>query len=482
MKARNMDQLSNATETTVLIIGAGISGLETARLLREKGIPTIILEGRDRTGGRIWSIRSKSGYVFDLGAAWIHGINGSIPTGLMTNPLWDLAGEGAIRTRGTLQSDMLPVYPSNYSASDTQTWYLEYMTYLRSESKIGLANSSLQYHANVFSNRKGLTEHQQHAFLSFLHFAIESYEGAELSEIGAQGFLDVTSVHYGEEHVFHETGYVSLINHLAQRAGDIRLQQVVTKISYNEDSVEVQTADGNHYRAEYVLVTVPLGVLKSGRIEFSPTLPQWKLDAIDRLGFGILDKAVLLWDQAWWNSTEYYFMRVSPKPTEFGYWVNVNKWHDKPALMCYFVGKEAYRLETTLTKDQVIEQLLQTLQSMFPDRKIPAPTESYMTYWKQDPFSNGSYSHVSVRQIREDPSYLAEPVANRLLFAGEATSTDSYGYAHGALMSARREATRLLFVYGLWPEYGTSHCGSLMKDAKILLVTLAYFFLALASQ
>ncbi|CAF4592431.1 unnamed protein product, partial [Rotaria sp. Silwood1] len=65
--------------TDVLIIGAGLSGLEAARLLHQNNIGTIVLEGRDRIGGRIWSVKSKNDHVFDLGAAWIHGINGSIP-------------------------------------------------------------------------------------------------------------------------------------------------------------------------------------------------------------------------------------------------------------------------------------------------------------------------------------------------------------------------------------------------------------------
>ncbi|CAF4966334.1 unnamed protein product [Rotaria sp. Silwood1] len=273
----------------------------------------------------------------------------------------------------------------------------------------------------------------------YLHFAIESYEGAELDVIGGKGFFDITSIHYGEEHVFHRTGYVSLIEYLAKDVKDIRLQQIVTKISYGADLAEVQTANGQTYQAKFVLVTVPLGVLKGRSIDFSPSLPQWKMDAIDRLGFGILDKAVLLWNKAWWNSTDYYFLRVSAKPTEFGYWVNANKWNDKPAIICYFVGKEAYRLETTVNKSEVIEQVRQTLQDMFPDRIVPTPIDSLMTYWKLDPFSNGSYSYVSVNQRYEDPSYLAQPIQNQLLFAGEATSTDSYGYAHGALMSARRE-------------------------------------------
>ncbi len=450
----------------MLIIGAGLSGLEAARLLRQNKIETIVIEGRDRIGGRVWSVKSKNDYVFDLGASWIHGINGSISGGLFTNPLWDLVQQAKIHTRGTLQTDLRIFYPTNKTNFNVNNLYGEYLTFVRDETKVSAANKTLQYYADLFVNYKNFTEQEQEAFYSYLHFAIESYEGAELNMIGAKGFYDITSIHYGEEHVFHDTGYVTLIDYLAKDAGDIRLKQIVTKISYGAQFAEVQTTNGQIYRANFVLLTVPLGVLKARQIEFSPPLPEWKQNVIDRLGFGILDKAVLVWDNAWWNSTDYYFLRVSSKSTEFGYWVNANKWKDKPALICYFVGKEAYRLETNFSKAQVIEQVRQTLQTMFPDRIVPAPIDSYMTYGKLDPFSNGSYSYVSADQRHEDPSYLAQPLENQLLFAGEATSTDSYGYAHGALMSARREVTRLLYVYNLLQDQPKTNFGRITTNLQ----------------
>jgi monoamine oxidase len=161
---------------------------------------------------------------------------------------------------------------------------------------------------------------------------------------------------------------------------------------------------------------------------------------------------------------------VSTKPTEFGYWVNANKWNDKPALICYFVGKEAYRLETTMNTSQVIEEVRQTLQKMFPDRIVPPPIDSFMTYWKLDPFSHGSYSYVSVNQRYEDPLYLSQPIGHQLLFAGEATSTDSYGYAHGALMSARREVTRLLYMYNLLKKSNPSNFAVISSSPSIILL------------
>ncbi len=265
-RAQAISDSLNIITTDVLIIGAGLSGLEAARLLNQNNIGTIVLEGRNRIGGRIWSRKLKNNHVFDLGAAWIHGINGSISGGLLTNPLWDLVQQANMDTRGTLQSDLHIFYPTNNTNFDVQSWYGEYLNYVREEIKMPGSNAALQYYADSFSNLKKFTEQEKQAFYSYLHFSIESYEGAELDTIGGKGFFDVTSIHYGEEHVFHKTGYVSLIDYLAKDIKNIRLEQVVTNISYGEEFAQVQTANGQIYQARFVLLTVPLGVLKAKSI------------------------------------------------------------------------------------------------------------------------------------------------------------------------------------------------------------------------
>ncbi|CAF4593902.1 unnamed protein product, partial [Rotaria magnacalcarata] len=93
------NRLQEGNTVQVLIIGAGISGLEAARLLRQNGIKILVLEARNRTGGRIWSIRSKTNRILEMGASFIHGIDGSIPSGFLTNPVWDLVREANIRTK-----------------------------------------------------------------------------------------------------------------------------------------------------------------------------------------------------------------------------------------------------------------------------------------------------------------------------------------------------------------------------------------------
>ena len=438
--------------TRVLIIGAGIAGLEAARLLQRNGIKTLVLEGRNRTGGRLWSIRSKSGLMLDYGASYIHGINGSIPSGLLTNPIWELTQEAKIPTRKTERKYFLGSHPVGMNMSHARSRYDDYITFVREKTRIAPANLSLDYYANMFATQKNLTATEQSVFYNHLYFMTGGIEGAELDAISAKGYLDLTSIHHGEWRTFDDTGYMALTDYLASGLTNIRLEQVVTKISYDEQFVHVSTRDGHLYRAQYVLITVPLGVLKSQQIDFQPSLPQWKLSAIDRIGYGVYEKVFLLWDRAWWNQTDFYFLRTSSTPAEARYRVSAKTWNHTSVLTCTFAGEAATPLKWKRHQNDVIDEIRNTLQKMFPNIVIPPPTESYMTSWNEDSFSYGSYSYISVKQNYEDPFYLSEPIGDRLLFAGEATSTDTYGYTHGALLSARREVSRLLFVYDLLPE------------------------------
>ncbi|CAF1007323.1 unnamed protein product [Rotaria sordida] len=240
-KRNAISNKSNPIATQVLIIGAGISGLEAARLLQKNGIKTLILEARNRTGGRIWSIHSKNGHILEMGASYIHGIYGSIPSGLLTNPIWDLTQEAKIRTHATKQKDFLGSYQIGDSISAIQSWFNEYMIFVREETRISSTNVSFGYYANLFAKQKNFTEEQQYAFTNYLHFFIGAVEGAELDAIGAKGYLDINSVHYGRNHIFSETGYMALTDYLAKDATDIRLKEVVVKITYNKKSAEIET-------------------------------------------------------------------------------------------------------------------------------------------------------------------------------------------------------------------------------------------------
>ena len=201
------------------------------------------------------------------------------------------------------------------------------------------------------------------------------------------------------------------------------------------------------------------------------------MNAIDRIGFGYYEKVILLWDQTWWNFTNFYFFRPSSQATEYRFWATANEWKGRPSITCFLSGRAVSSLNWAQSRDEIVNQVRGTLQNMFPNLLIPAPTEVYMSDWNEDPFSRGSYAYISVNQTYDDPFRLSEPIEDRLLFAGEATSTDLYGYAHGALLTARREVTRLLFVYELLPEQKSMASQSSMSRSFNMFILFSFMLL-----
>ncbi|CAF3034245.1 unnamed protein product, partial [Rotaria sp. Silwood2] len=350
----------------------------------------------------------------------------------------DLVQQAKIPTRTVSIRDMKIFNMINPNiAKNLKIWFDEYMNYVEEATKTSSRNQSLQQYAEIFFTMKNFTNELQDAFYSYVRTVIEVNEGTEISTINAKDFVEIAGSFYGLDKVCHDTGYHSMIDNIVKdfRDDDIRFGQIVNKINYDNDLVEVQTVNGHVYRSQSVLITVPLGVLKGRQIMFNPTLPQWKLNSIDRIGNGLLNKVVLVWDKAWWNSTNYFLRYHTPKPSRFSNRNNPNKWNDRPSLISLVMGNEANRIET-LTNEQVVNEVLNELQKMFPNQSIPMPIESFVTRRKSDPFSNGSYSYISQYQTYEDMIYISKPIADKLLFAGEATAQEWYGYAHGALLSA----------------------------------------------
>ncbi|GAT11754.1 monoamine oxidase [Mycolicibacterium novocastrense] len=187
--------------------------------------------------------------------------------------------------------------------------------------------------------------------------------------------------------------------------------------------------------ADRVIVTVPLGVLKADAIAFDPPLPQPKRDAIGRLGFGLLNKVVLAFDQPFWPRTRPMIGLVGPDQPVSDL-VNGLLLSDKPILIGLRSGQAAWSREA-LPDGDAVAQVINALDA-------PEPTRSIVTRWGTDPYSLGSYSFIAVGSSPDDMSALGEPVGERLLFAGEATNPEFFGTVHGAYLSGIREADRIL--------------------------------------
>ncbi|CAF0964816.1 unnamed protein product [Rotaria sordida] len=237
---------------------------------------------------------------------------------------------------------------------------------------------------------------------------------------------------------------------------NIRLKRIVKKISYNKTGIEVSVENGEDaknemietYRAEAVLITVPLGVLKENVIIFDPPLPEDKQSAIDRVGFGNLNKVVLCFDKIFWDANHTLFAHVNASTSSRGelflFWC-----FTKPPVLIALVAGDAANVVECATDDVIIGRTLVVLRNIFGSVTVPSPKESLVTRWKSDPFARGSYSYVAVGATGDDYDTLARPIQcpgdkiSRVYFAGEHTNRNYPATVHGSLLSGLREARRI---------------------------------------
>ncbi|CAF1070962.1 unnamed protein product [Rotaria magnacalcarata] len=256
-------------------------------------------------------------------------------------------------------------------------------------------------------------------------------------------------------HLTVRNGYSNLPVALCENQ-NIRLKRIVKKITYNKSAVEVSVENGEDskndmietYRAEAVLVTVPLGVLKENVIIFDPPLPEDKQSAIERVGFGNLNKVVLCFDKIFWDANHTLFAHVNASTSSRGelflFWC-----FTKPPILIALVAGDAANVVECATDDVIIGRTLVVLRNIFGSVAVPSPKESLVTRWKSDPFARGSYSYVAVGASGDDYDTLARPVEYpgdkipRVYFAGEHTNRNYPATVHGALLSGLREARRV---------------------------------------
>ena len=420
----------------IIVIGAGIAGITAAKKLQTQGYRVIILEGRDRIGGRIWTDNSL-GVPLDLGAAWIHTVDG--------NPLTPLVKQFGIQT---VISDLKSQW--NYKGvnqllneSDEMLinkafdLFMDRVNKLKNEAP-SLQQITLADIAQQIIESEEITGITLKGFRATLSSAIESEVGDNLDNLGLKGF-DEDSKFSGEDVVFPK-GYTQLVQALSTDL-DIRTKHLVQKIAYDDNGVQV-TTDRGVFNGSRVIVTVPLGVLKRGSIKFSPELPEKKLAAIEKLGMGALNKLVLKFPKQFWSSEPHSMAYINgDQPDRYVEFYNWQKYIQQPILVALVSGDFSRSL-SQMSKSEVTQNMMSELQAMF-GKDIPLPTATLLTQWHNDPFAYGSYSTFSINGNIQDCDRLAEPIGDRLFFAGEATYGKYIGTVHGALLSGEREANRI---------------------------------------
>ncbi|KAG9451478.1 hypothetical protein H6P81_011443 [Aristolochia fimbriata] len=438
------------TRATVVIVGAGFAGLGAARHLRALGFKVVIVEGRTRPGGRVLTRKMEGDGVVaavDLGGSVLTGINGN-PLGVLARQL----GFPLHKVR-----DKCPLYlPSGKAVDldmDNRVEYsfnklLDKVCKLRQavSDEVKAVDMSLGTALETFRQVYRVAEDPEERMLLNWHLANLEYANASLLSDLSLAFWDQDDPYeMGGDHCFIPGGNGRFIRALAENL-PIFYGRTVESIRYGVDGVMV-TAGGQVFRGDMALCTVPLGVLKRGSIKFVPELPKAKQEAIERIGFGSLNKVAMLFPYDFWGGeidTFGHLTEDTSKRGEFFLFYSYSSVSGGPLLVALVAGESAVKFEMESPVESV-ERVLQILRGIFGPRgiEVPQPIQVVCTRWGKDRFTYGSYSHVTVGSSGDDYDTLAECIGGRVFFAGEATNRRYPATMHGAFLSGLREAANM---------------------------------------
>jgi monoamine oxidase len=333
-----------APGASVAVIGAGAAGLGAARDLTDVGFEVVVYEARDRIGGRV-NTDTSLGVPIDLGASWIHGIRG--------NPLTAIAeslGAPMIDT----DYDSMVVYDRNGARVPDAIW-AEPIRVVNGAARRGLTIEEAINEAVEDKNEKQVERFDFAVVATFEHeYAADV---AELSAVAPH-----EGDYFGGGDVTLPDGYLALLEPLADGI-EIQLTHGVDGVTTHATGVTLESA-GVQTTHDHCVVTLPLGVMKTGAVQFDPPLPAEKQAAMKRFGMGLLDKVVLEFPEIFWDRNYEWFGYVGPDRGAWSQWFDLTDISGRPMLVCFHAGRAAEIIESK-SDDEVVADAMAVLRSVF---------------------------------------------------------------------------------------------------------------------
>ncbi|WP_231970914.1 NAD(P)/FAD-dependent oxidoreductase [Mycobacterium sp. E3198] len=416
---------THSDNKAVLVVGAGMAGLAAACSLAGAGWPVRVIEARDRIGGRVHTDRAW-GVPLELGASWIHGT--------ANNPLMELTRQARSQLAPTdyygwakLAVDpRLP--PLEY---DPETW----RTFVK-RARGHVDGGSLGAAVDAAATRAELSDSDRAQLGFYLTTEIEDEYAASADRLSANTF-DHGDYADGDQNVV-TNGYDALPRLLADGLR-IELKTPVTGIARRDDSVIVR-AGNRSFEGPAAIVTVPLGVLKSGAIAFDPPLPDPQLRAVNALGFGVLSKSFFRFSRRSWDVENAFYQYIGAEPGVWSQWFSLPS-AAGPIVLALNAGDRGRWVESA-SPQELTASALPIARRLFGSDV--APVEVRSSNWAADPYALGAYSFHAPGSGLSDRRRLAEPIGDRLYLAGEAVGVNNPATVTGAVVSGRDAAARLM--------------------------------------
>ena len=417
----------------IVVVGAGISGLSAAKKLTQYGAKVKVLEANNYIGGRIktdWSFGNDA--PFEVGAGWIHGPSSNNPT----KKLADKLGCKYFVTN----DDNVTTFDEDGSEWDDERWEevlnIWEKTLLNVDKKLEFNDKRNLRKAIEDINPKAL---KYPGVLWALSAYTEFDKGTSIEKVSAV-YHDDDKAFPGAD-VIIKNGYSTLINNIAKNL-DIVLNTKVTSINTNLGKViEIQT-DKETYNCDFVICSVPLGVLKAKRIKFIPELPSKFKESMVKIGFGSVTKIAHRFDEPFWDTKIQYFGVNTKEKGRWNYWLNYRTFSKQNILLGLSVGDYALIADNLSEREKKTDSL-SVLRNVW-GKDISEPNKSISTNWSNDQNFLGAYSYTKPGAKPKDYENLSKPVNNKLFFCGEHTVFDYSATTHGALLSGLNVAGKII--------------------------------------
>jgi monoamine oxidase len=412
----------------VIVLGAGAAGLAAAAELARAGRSVLLLEARERVGGRCWTRRMAGLEIpVELGAEFIHG------EAQATHALLRQAGIAAVdSTREQRYLDGGKLRRVNAC--------LEAQRAVQHASRL---HRDMSFHAFVARGR--LSEKTK----TFARMMVQGFDAADPRRVSARSIVEEWDEggSLGASQPRPQGGYGPLFDWLAESvvAAGARLQlgSPVRALEWKRGSVLARGSSFGRpfaFRGRHAIVTLPLGVLQSNAVRFAPSL-KMKGPALNKLASGPVIRVAMRFHSRFWEArapgVAFFHVPQARLPT---FWTPLPM---RAALLTAWAGGPKAARLTGSSSEKLLAAALQTVEQVFDQDLASELAAAHVQDWQADPYSRGGYSYVRVggAGAREQ---LAEPLDDTLFFAGEATDADEAGTVAGALRSGERAALEIL--------------------------------------